>query len=267
MNKTNDRTVLEEFLCVPLGTTDDIFSRFAALPNAVYERGAGERERFCYVPGTRKDRVILAAHADTIWSYNGKENVHDIKFENGLFTSATEGLGLGADDRAGCSIVWILRESGHSLLIFDSEERDRQGCELLKKNSKILKEVQKHRYMLELDMWGSSEFKPFCANLKSFAKYISLHTGFSANLNGGNTDITRLCSRVCGANFSVGYAHYHRPDETLDYVQWQQSLTALRKLLSQKQPRFTWKRTILYYFFGALRRIKRLIIRKKPARA
>jgi hypothetical protein len=34
---------------------------------------------------------------------------------------------LGADDRAGLAILWLLRDLGHSLMVTDLEEHGRMG--------------------------------------------------------------------------------------------------------------------------------------------
>ena len=60
------------------------FDRFLEIPGAIY-RGQG-LERFLYVRGSRSNKVLLVAHADTIWDHDYGFNpgqTHEIKIENG----------------------------------------------------------------------------------------------------------------------------------------------------------------------------------------
>ena len=74
MSKTEKKTVgqeaaletLEKFLRCPLYDGSEVLQRFRALPNAQYFEGKNPLERYVYVPGRRKDRVLLLAHADTL---------------------------------------------------------------------------------------------------------------------------------------------------------------------------------------------------------
>lgn len=58
--------VLTEFLRCPLYDGSEVLQRFRALPNAQYFEGTAPMERYVYIPGARKDRVLLLAHADTV---------------------------------------------------------------------------------------------------------------------------------------------------------------------------------------------------------
>ena len=63
--KTNHVEVLRSFLEIPLGSADGVFDRFLEIPGAIY-RGEG-LERFLYVRGSRSNKVLLVAHADTLY--------------------------------------------------------------------------------------------------------------------------------------------------------------------------------------------------------
>ena len=82
--KGNHIEVLRSFLEIPLGSADSVFNRFMEIPGAIY-RGEG-LERFLYVRGARPNRVLLVAHADTVWDREygydpGPTN--EISIENG----------------------------------------------------------------------------------------------------------------------------------------------------------------------------------------
>lgn len=121
--------ILLEFLEMPNESTDALFEKFATIPNAI-RRGKG-LEQFLFKEGTRNDRVFLVAHADTYWDSEYKNSTATIP-KSIIQTSGiirNENGGLGADDRAGCAIVWLLKDMGHSILITNGEEYSRRGCD------------------------------------------------------------------------------------------------------------------------------------------
>ncbi|MCL5123916.1 MAG: hypothetical protein M1511_05340 [Deltaproteobacteria bacterium] len=82
--KTNHIEVLRTFLKIPLGSADGVFDRFLEIPRAIY-RGEG-LERFLYVRGARPNRVLLVAHADTVWDREygyDPSPTHEIGIDNG----------------------------------------------------------------------------------------------------------------------------------------------------------------------------------------
>ena len=138
----------------------DVLDRFASLPDAV-TAGEGQR-RFVFVPGRRADRVLLVAHSDTVWE---EEPIRlacldDRKFGPILHSAEfgrQDGLGIGADDRAGCAILWELRNLGHSLLVTSGEE---QGCiaTLWIMTSEWWEtELNSHRFAVQFDRRGRSD--------------------------------------------------------------------------------------------------------------
>ena len=137
----NDTDVLLEFLNMPLGNTDEIFKKFATLPGSVH-RGI-THEQFLFVKGNRDDKVLLVAHADTHWDTRNRGNGHipqEVVQEQGIIRNARGGL--GDDDRAGCAILWILKDMGHSILITDGEERGGWGSGwLMNENQDIAVEI------------------------------------------------------------------------------------------------------------------------------
>jgi hypothetical protein len=85
----NDIKVLLEFLNMPLDGTGEIFAKFQELEGAV-RRGEGA-EQFLYRPGSRKDRVLLVAHADTVFRSGGRQ---EIVQEDGIIRKTRPGDGL-----------------------------------------------------------------------------------------------------------------------------------------------------------------------------
>ncbi len=123
-DEANHIEVLRSFLEIPLGGADGVFDRFLEIPDAIY-RGEG-LERFLYVRGSRSNKVLLVAHADTYWDHEYVYDLgptHKIKIEDGNITAVNDEFGLGADDRAGCAMLRLLKDLGHSLLVTNGEEQ------------------------------------------------------------------------------------------------------------------------------------------------
>ena len=232
---------LVNFLRSPLHHEDGVIGRFSQL-NGAMERGKGS-QRFVYVPGTRnKNRILLVAHADTVWS--GLPTEHRIVVENGIIRSGTPERGIGADDRAGCAMVWSLRELGHSVLITCGEESGQIGARFLmtnESNSDIREAIQEeHQFVVEFDRRNGTDFKCYGVGTDSFREYVQDQTGYTEPDRSSYTDIGVLCEKICGVNLSVGYRYEHRAYEQLDIAQWLTTLEISRKWLSRDDlPRFT----------------------------
>ena len=241
-----NKELILEFLSYPLDSGDEIFDRFAALPNAIAKKGEKTFERFVYVPGNRKDRVLLVAHIDTVWDKdyqkfgNNKPHNHSVVFENGIFFSGEEMCGIGADDRAGCAMLWKLKDSGHSILILDGEEDGKRGAWFLKqKNLPLYKEINRHSFMLELDH-ESTDHVSFnqVDNTVKFKNFFKSATGFKERGLSGGCDLQVLCTSICGANVGIGYNNFHTSKEVLILEEWENTFGKLEDFLSQKQPKF-----------------------------
>ena len=234
---------LSRFLNTPLDSGDAIFEIFSQIPGAIVGKGEKPLQRYVYIPGTRKDRVVLVAHMETVWdkAYNYPfSEPRCAIFEDGVFKSDHPGCGIGADDRAGCAILWELRNCGHSLLITDGEEHGKYGANFLKRrNKKLFRELNRHRYMIEFD-WKGTDCCLFnqVDNTKKFKTYIADVLGFHDSKSGGGTDLGVLCSRICGVNLGIGYDKWHSPMEQLVLADWENTLQKVREFLEKKQPKF-----------------------------
>lgn len=240
--------LLTEFISIPVSGADGVFEKFEALPGALSAKGSAPLERFVYIPGSRKDRVLLVAHGDTVWdqAYGNPKQTTPI-LENGIFRSSNPECGIGADDRAGCAMVWALKDSGHSLLIVDGEEKGKKGANFLRKeHPKLYKELNGHRFMMEMDWAGTGGcLYNQVDNTRRFKAYITEKLGFTDSKAKGGCDLQILCHKICGVNVSTGWHNCHRPTETLDCAQWEASYQALSQFLQPEQPRFSipvWSR-------------------------
>ena len=230
----SDNTVLKEFLSLP-HRASAVLGKFAALPGAV-RRSGDPGEGFVYIPGTRENCVLLVAHADTV----GEEDIEIDLIEDDSTIRNRAGI-LGADDRAGCAMLWLLRNTGHGLLVTDGEESGCCGsCFLGNKYPRLFDEINgRYQFMLQIDRRGSHDFKCYDAGTEEFRAYVAKKTGFSEPDRLRCTDIVRLCRDICGANLSCGYYREHSEAEYLVKSEWLNTLGILRTWLAESAlPRF-----------------------------
>ncbi len=236
------KKVLEEFLSLPLENSSDVLEKFAALPNAIYHNDGGKLS-FVYVPGNRDDRVVLAAHADTVWDkyYNvypcAEQKLQD---KNGTYSGTNGICGIGADDRAGCAILWLLKDFGHSLLILDGEENGQMGAKHLRDSyPKLFDEINDHSYIVQFDRRNANDYK--CYRLpvtEEFKKFIEKETNYKDAGKTAFTDIVTLCTKICGVNLSVGYYDEHSSNEMIVFDEWYHTLDVAYNMLTKEQKKY-----------------------------
>ena len=229
---------LLDFLQIPLGDSNAVLKKFASLPGAI-RRGQGASQ-FVFIKGTRQDRVLLLAHADTVWDSMDPYIIQkpDLYINKGIVTNKSGGL--GADDRAGCAIVWALRDMGHSILITNGEEYGGVGSDwLMDCNPDIRDEINTNcSFAVELDRCNDKDFKCYSVGTDAFREYIIKETGYSEPNRNSFTDIVTICEHICGVNLSVGYYNEHTDNEYLDIDAWENTLRICRKWLKKKLPKF-----------------------------
>ena len=228
--------VLRSFLEIPLGTADGVFDRFLQIPGAIY-RCEG-LERFLYVRGFRSNKVILVAHADTIWDREyGYDTgpTNEIKIEDGNIRAVNDKFGLGADDRAGCAMLWLLKDLGHSLLVTNGEENGQKGSSwLVDHNKDIADEINHdHQFVIQLDRGNGTDFKCYDVGTDEFRAYVAERTGYTEPDRRATTDIVTLCRDIAGVNLSVGYHNEHHEKEYLSIVEWEHTLNVVKRWLSE----------------------------------
>ena len=236
-----DISVLEQFLRFPLWNTNAVFGFFETINGAIFRGNPDNpKERFLFIEGHKQKKVVLVAHADTVWdrAYGYGEVVHQVIREDNSFTSTC--VGLGADDRAGCAMLWLLKESGHSILITDGEERGAIGSRWLMDEHKDLasKLNSEHQFMIQLDRRNGQDFKCYDVGNDEFREFIASNTGYSEPNRSSLTDICTLCQDICGVNFSVGYYNEHSSAEFLNIYEWVNTLMVVKSLISMELPRF-----------------------------
>ncbi|MGE5406699.1 MAG: hypothetical protein ACM3NR_03215 [Methanosarcina sp.] len=232
----NEINVLNEFLNYPLASANPILDRFSELKGSI-RRGEGA-EQFVYIGGKRENRVLLVAHADTVWDLNDNtiQSDHDIIYNNGIFSSDTPGVGIGADDRAGCAILWLLKDLGHSFLITNGEEQGRLGSKwLMDYNDDIAEEINfSHRFAVQFDRRNKNDYKCYNVGTPEFRKYLNRVTGYREPDTSSYTDIVTVCRRITGVNLSIGYYHEHSEEERLVVREWLNTLEMSRRWLGKE---------------------------------
>lgn len=149
-------------------------------------------------------------------------------------------FGIGADDRAGCAILWLLRDMGHSLLILNGEESGQQGANYLKNECpSLFKEINQHNFALQFDRRNATDYKVYYLPVsQEFHQYIQQKTGYTEPNRSSCTDICTLCQDICGANLSIGYYNEHDSSEYLNVEEWYHTLSITRKMLAKRCPKF-----------------------------
>lgn len=231
---------LIEFLNMSISDSTAVFNKFSTLTNAkLYSEKINSNNRFLYISGYRKDKVTLVAHADTIWqNFNCNQ---ELEIDNNIIKGKNKFFGIGADDRAGCAIIWELRNLGHNILITDGEEYGATGAKFLIKNfPEILKDINNSQFLLELDRCGNSDYKTYKLPVSdTFKNYIESNTKFTCPDNNCFSDIAILSNSICGVNLSVGYYNEHHPfsitDNKYEYLNiddWLNTYNIVKKMLS-----------------------------------
>ncbi len=241
---SEEEKVLFDFLNLPVDSADSVFSLFQHLDGAIYDHADGKKG-YLFVPGSRKDRCVLVAHADTFFDRDYVNRFYESKlsYSFGAFKSVADDCSIGADDRAGCAMLWLLRNSGHSLLILDGEEHGQIGAHYLSEtNPQLFDEINGHSFMIQLDRRGKDDFK--CYDLPvtdKFVSHIAEETGYIRREGGGRTDICVLCRDICGVNLSVGYYDEHTPRESIVISEWNRTFETVCRLISKEQKQYRLK--------------------------
>ena len=242
--RTEEMVILDKFINMRVSNTEDVFEAFRSLDRVIEDHGKG-KERYLYIPGKRDDRCLLIAHADTYFDEFYQENVveSDIEYKEGNYVSNSDVVGIGADDRAGCAILWLLRDSGHSLLILDGEEHGQIGAKYLRdSNRDLFNEINEHSFLLQLDRRGRKEYKYYHLPVgEDFIRYIEDATKFTFTQGKGKTDICTLCEKACGVNLSIGYYDEHTPDERLNYNEWLDTYNVVKGMIEKPLKKYKLK--------------------------
>jgi hypothetical protein len=249
-------------------SSDEVFNKFKrSLDSYIYkESSVSKYERFLYYRGKRENKVLLIAHSDTfftkehLFEKEEKELVHFThrylglgntnRDDNNSTTTMNQFIqnkngnqGIGADDRAGCAILYLLKDSGHSLLIVDGEEMGGLGSKwLMDIHPEIAKEINQHQFMIEFDLPGEMSYKTYNVGSNEICELIENHYLYDKLPNFSYTDICTLARDICGVNLAVGYGRQHSSSEYISIKEWYRTYKLTKLLLEETElPKF--KRT------------------------
>lgn len=247
-------------------TQTQVLNKFQGIPNSFTD--GRDEERFVYIRGSRPDRTLLVAHADTVWNFieNGDDSRIKLKYENDIISTANEqfeyyvsykkknklkqskhkGVGIGADDRAGCAIVWALRNLGHSILITSGEEIGCVASNRIMKSKWWQNEIANHQFAIQFDRKGKKDIVFYDVGTNKFVEYVKKSTNYSV-AEGTTTDIRCLCEDICGVNISVGYYNEHTTKEILNIKEFNNTLEMAKSWLQEKNlPKFALDQSDLF---------------------
>lgn len=250
-DKETCKSALIKFLGFPISGSDEIFSEFSVLEGARYVKGKKPNQRYLFIPGKKKNRVLLVAHTDTVWDgqYIKKSVSSDLKIVDDKIISASETAGIGADDRAGCAALWLLRESGHSLLLIDGEENSHIGASFIYHDKKMMKIINEHCFVLSFDLWGRDEYMFHAvSNPKAFEDFISSF-GYKKSPLSGGSDIFYICRKAAGVNVSIGYKNEHKPSEQISINSFYECVNRASRMLRETYRHFKTPVPVRVYKF------------------
>ncbi len=149
---------------------------------------------------------------------------------------------IGADDRAGCAIIWLLRGLGHGILITHGEEKGSLSVEEMARTTpELLAELNsRYQFMVQIDRKSRTDFKCYNVGTDEFRSYVAKMTGFQEPDRNSSTDIRHLAKNIYGVNLSCGYQNEHHAEELIVKDDWLYDLEVIEKWLSRPDlPRFT----------------------------
>lgn len=247
---SKEKELLTRFLVAP---EQQVFDLFTALPGAIFD----EHLNYCYIEGKREDRILLVAHADTVRTRAIADPGADVRWlgdvavglnhcmfaldaRPGYHGSQWNGAAIGADDRAGCAMMYDLFDGQHSVLITSGEETGLTGAKSAV--AQIGDKLKKHVFAVEVDRQGDRQMVFYDVSTDAFEEYVlarfSHHDIEGApwkKERGSSSDIKYICGelRICGVNLAAGYIDQHTGNEALYLGAWLHTRAALKRFLKE----------------------------------
>jgi hypothetical protein len=216
---------------------EEIFASFAELPGAI----GSQHQGYVFVPGSDapEKRVLLVAHADTVWDQKKDSPRIRANWDGNICTGFAANIGLGADDRAGCAMLWNFKDSGASLLLTDDEE---VGCIGARAAVGAIPDLLKqHIFGIQMDRRGDMQAVFYEAASYQFEKWLvdklmEIDDGWR-RVWGSFSDVAVIGPEVklnC-VNLSAGFLKEHTISEMLVLDAWLGSIEAVQELLRVAQ--------------------------------
>ena len=194
-------------------------------------------KNYIYAKGDDKLGVCLVAHLDTVYEEKTRHLMRIYRDENVVWSPD----GLGADDRAGITMIMYLLEHTNfrPYIIFTHDEEKYVGGAFSLVDFAELSIGLK--YLIELDRQGANDCVFYGCNNEEFIRYIE-NFGFQFQ-PGSYTDIDILCPEwdIAGVNLSVGYFREHSYGEYWEIKLWKQTYEKLLQILEHTQKYITKK--------------------------
>ena len=234
------KDVLEHFL--NLGTQssahENIMQEFHTLNNSSISVLSDDNEGFVYIPGKRNDRVLLVSSLEFELNQTKQE---ELIFENGNYKTSKQKSYLDIAT-ASSAILYLLKDSGHSLLIMNNDlyfPHFSVVNVINYQHKELFEEFNAHQYILEFsyEYPKSIGFTP--STTQNFKNFIEDNTQFFEEKRLFHSSINELCERICGANVSAGYHKNKRKGLFLNLAEWEHTLNVFRNFLKKPQPQFT----------------------------
>lgn len=233
------KDVLEHFL--NLGTQssvhENIMQEFHTLNNSSISVLSDDNEGFVYIPGKRNDRVLLVSSLEFELNQTKQE---ELIFENGNYKTSKQKSYLDIAT-ASSAILYLLKDSGHSLLIMNNDlyfPHFSVVNVINYQHKDFFEEFNAHQYILEFsyEYPKSIGFTP--STTQNFKNFIEDNTRFFEEKRLFHSSINELCERICGANVSAGYHKNKRKGLFLNLAEWEHTLNVFRNFLKEPQPQF-----------------------------
>lgn len=199
------------------------------------------KKSLIYIPKNH-NKIALVSHYDTVFDKVKRK----MKITNNdIITSDVQGVGIGADDRAGIySLLNIYRDRltknlSMPIMIFtDEEETGGGGANEVVNLIDLSNDVN---FLLELDRKGANEVVFYNNEQPEFRRFIEKY-GFKENM-GSFSDITILGRSwgLCSANLSIGYYSQHTSRETLVVSEMNNTIKKTHQILNDSNTFDQWK--------------------------
>lgn len=206
---------------------------FRASPKELLSRkGWGLGKGWAYRPGAAGYPLLLA-HVDTV-----RRSPATITISENTITAVDGGI-LGADDRAGVSLLLHAEHAGYpgSLLLTDGEESGGWGMESFLKAG--LPKTLPWSFLWAFDYRGSLAFTSYSPQESAFVRWFSDRIG-AVESSGIWSDVALLAEStgLAHVNFAIGYHGAHCPGERLSLPAWN---AAYKALMGRDWKCETWK--------------------------
>lgn len=203
------------------------------------------RDGFLYAKGTIP--VLLTAHMDTV-HMKSIEDFYEYYDETKNQHILSSPQGIGGDDRCGIYIILqIIKTHKCSVLFCEDEEKRGIGSGKFCKNTDLVKEISKLKYLIELDRMNNKDAVFYKCENEDFIDFIEKNTGYKTSW-GTFSDISNLSpkSGVASVNLSCGYYNAHTTSEYVVVEEMMNTIEVVKKLLDVECTQFDY----IEYYYG-----------------